>query len=120
MDLGHIRTWIFDLDNTLYRADVSFFADIGEKMTHFISRYLAMQPEAARLLQEELSLLLQLSRRVSPLASRQVLLQPAAMNTIAHMVIASAALTRYSNLPPPSRTTIVRGAAALSAGGARS
>ncbi|MEM7730215.1 MAG: pyrimidine 5'-nucleotidase [Pseudomonadota bacterium] len=53
MDLSHIRTWIFDLDNTLYRADVSFFADIGEKMTRFISRYLAMQPEAARLLQEE-------------------------------------------------------------------
>ena len=53
MQLDHIRTWIFDLDNTLYRADVSFFADIGEKMTNFISRYLAMQPEAARLLQEE-------------------------------------------------------------------
>lgn len=53
IDLSHIRTWIFDLDNTLYRADVSFFADIGEKMTHFISRYLTMQPEAARLLQEE-------------------------------------------------------------------
>ncbi|MEM9601129.1 MAG: pyrimidine 5'-nucleotidase [Pseudomonadota bacterium] len=53
MDLSDIDTWIFDLDNTLYRADVSFFADIGEKMTTFISRYLAMQPEAARLLQEE-------------------------------------------------------------------
>ncbi|MGB3457337.1 MAG: pyrimidine 5'-nucleotidase [Litorimonas sp.] len=53
MDLSRIRTWIFDLDNTLYRADVSFFADIGEKMTGYISRYLALQPEAARLLQEE-------------------------------------------------------------------
>lgn len=53
IDLSHIRTWIFDLDNTLYRADVSFFADIGEKMTDFISRYLALQPDEARLLQEE-------------------------------------------------------------------
>lgn len=53
LDLSQIDTWIFDLDNTLYRADVSFFADIGEKMTRYISRYLAMQPEAARLLQEE-------------------------------------------------------------------
>lgn len=53
MDLSSIRTWIFDLDNTLYQADVSFFADIGEKMTGFISRYLALQPEEARLLQEE-------------------------------------------------------------------
>ena len=53
LDLSHIDTWIFDLDNTLYRADVSFFADIGEKMTGFISRHLAMQPEDARKLQEE-------------------------------------------------------------------
>lgn len=53
MDLSHIDTWIFDLDNTLYRADVSFFADIGEKMTHFISRHLALQPDHARELQEE-------------------------------------------------------------------
>lgn len=53
MDLANIRTWIFDLDNTLYRADVSFFADIGEKMTTFISRHLALQPDHARELQEE-------------------------------------------------------------------
>lgn len=53
MDLRDIRTWIFDLDNTLYRADVSFFADIGEKMTTFISRHLALQPDHARELQEE-------------------------------------------------------------------
>lgn len=53
MDLSHIDTWIFDLDNTLYRADVSFFADIGEKMTRFISRHLALQPDDARQLQED-------------------------------------------------------------------
>lgn len=53
MDLSSIRTWIFDLDNTLYQADVSFFADIGEKMTTFISRHLALQPDHARELQEE-------------------------------------------------------------------
>ena len=53
MDLSNIDTWIFDLDNTLYRADVSFFADIGEKMTGFISRHLALQPDEARALQEE-------------------------------------------------------------------
>ncbi len=53
LDLSHIETWVFDLDNTLYRADVSFFADIGEKMTAFISRHLALQPDEARMLQEE-------------------------------------------------------------------
>lgn len=52
-EFAHIRTWIFDLDNTLYRADVSFFANIGEKMTDFISRHLAMQPSEARQLQED-------------------------------------------------------------------
>ena len=53
IDLSCIDTWVFDLDNTLYRADVSFFADIGEKMTGFISRHLALQPDEARRLQEE-------------------------------------------------------------------
>ena len=53
MDLSHIHTWIFDLDNTLYRADVSFFADIGDKMTDFISRHLTLQPAEARRLQDE-------------------------------------------------------------------
>lgn len=52
-DLSDIHTWIFDLDNTLYRADISFFANIGEKMTDFISRHLAMQPDEARQLQED-------------------------------------------------------------------
>lgn len=45
--------WIFDLDNTLYRADVDFFSQIDKKMTAFISRYLALQPSEARLLQKE-------------------------------------------------------------------
>ena len=53
LDLSGIDTWIFDLDNTLYRADVSFFADLGHKMTDFISRHLALQPEEALRLQEE-------------------------------------------------------------------
>ena len=51
--LGHIRNWIFDLDNTLYRADVEFFSQIDRKMTAFISRYLALQPNEARLIQKD-------------------------------------------------------------------
>ena len=27
-DLSHIDSWIFDLDNTLYPADVEFFSQI--------------------------------------------------------------------------------------------
>ena len=51
--LGHIRNWIFDLDNTLYRADVEFFSQIDRKMTAFISRYLALQPNEARIVQKD-------------------------------------------------------------------
>ncbi len=51
--LSHIRHWVFDLDNTLYRADVDFFGQIDDKITRYISRYLALQPTEARLLQKE-------------------------------------------------------------------
>lgn len=52
-DLSHIRHWIFDLDNTLYRADVEFFSQIDNKITDYVSRYLALQPMKARELQKE-------------------------------------------------------------------
>jgi len=47
VSLSHVDTWIFDLDNTLYRADIEFFAQIDKKMTAFISRYLALESEHA-------------------------------------------------------------------------
>jgi putative hydrolase of the HAD superfamily len=52
-DLSHIQNWVFDLDNTLYRADAEFFSQIDKKITQFISRYLALQPDKARLVQKE-------------------------------------------------------------------
>lgn len=52
-DLAHIQNWIFDLDNTLYRADAEFFSQIDLKITKFISRYLALQPDKARMVQKE-------------------------------------------------------------------
>lgn len=52
-DLAHIQNWIFDLDNTLYRADAEFFSQIDKKMTAYISRYLALQPDKARIVQKE-------------------------------------------------------------------
>lgn len=51
--LSKIDTWIFDLDNTLYNAGADFFRQIDIKMTHYISRYLALQPDDARMLQKE-------------------------------------------------------------------
>ena len=52
-DLSNIKNWIFDLDNTLYRADAGFFSQIDVKITDFVSRYLALDPTAARGLQKE-------------------------------------------------------------------
>lgn len=52
-DLAHIQNWVFDLDNTLYRADAKFFAQIDLKITEFISRYLALQPDKARMVQKD-------------------------------------------------------------------
>jgi len=50
MELGHIQDWIFDLDNTLYRADSNFFSQIDYKMTAFISEYLGVStPKATQL-----------------------------------------------------------------------
>jgi len=52
-NLSHVQNWIFDLDNTLYRGDATFFSQIDKKMTAYISRYLALQPHEARLLQKQ-------------------------------------------------------------------
>lgn len=51
-NLNEIENWIFDLDNTLYRADADFFSQIDRKMTEFFSRYLALEPDQARQLQK--------------------------------------------------------------------
>lgn len=52
-ELGHIRDWIFDLDNTLYSAGVSFFDQIDRKMTAYISSYLKLDPTDARQIQKD-------------------------------------------------------------------
>lgn len=52
-DLSHIDSWIFDLDNTLYPADVEFFSQIVRKIEKYVARYLSLEPEAALHLQKE-------------------------------------------------------------------
>ena len=52
-DLSHIESWIFDLDNTLYPADVKFFNQIVRKIEDYVSRFLSLDPEAALDLQKE-------------------------------------------------------------------
>jgi putative hydrolase of the HAD superfamily len=53
-DFRHVESWIFDLDNTLYRADNGIFAQIESRMTDYVERLLALPREAARALQKDL------------------------------------------------------------------
>lgn len=50
MDLQHVTTWIFDLDNTLYAPEVRLFDQIERRMTAYVMRELRVdQAEASRL-----------------------------------------------------------------------
>ena len=49
---GHVRDWVFDLDNTLYPAECDLFAEIDTRMTAFVSSLLGMPPEEARKVQK--------------------------------------------------------------------
>jgi putative hydrolase of the HAD superfamily len=53
-DFGHVRSWIFDLDNTLYCADNGVFAQIEARMTDYVERLLKLPRDAARAVQKDL------------------------------------------------------------------
>lgn len=42
--LAHVRTWIFDLDNTLYPASANLFQRIDARMTAYVGRLLDLAP----------------------------------------------------------------------------
>ncbi|HET6387752.1 pyrimidine 5'-nucleotidase [Hyphomicrobium sp.] len=49
---GHVDTWIFDLDNTLYPASCNLFAQVDLRMSEFIAKKLGVPREHARHLQK--------------------------------------------------------------------
>lgn len=49
----NVRTWIFDLDNTLYPPTSHLFDQIDWRMTAFIGKLLDLPPEAARAVQKD-------------------------------------------------------------------
>lgn len=53
-DFRHIRNWIFDLDNTLYRADNGIFAQIEIRMTDYVMAFLKLGREEAYARQKDL------------------------------------------------------------------
>jgi putative hydrolase of the HAD superfamily len=53
-DFRHVRTWIFDLDNTLYCARNGIFAQIEARMTDFVAEVTATDRIEARRIQKDL------------------------------------------------------------------
>ncbi len=52
LDLQDRRAWVFDLDNTLYPAECDLFAEIDQRMTDFVSRFLRLPRDEARATQK--------------------------------------------------------------------
>jgi putative hydrolase of the HAD superfamily len=53
-DFRHVSTWIFDLDNTLYRADNGIFARIESRMTDYVTDVLKLPRDQARIRQKQM------------------------------------------------------------------
>jgi len=53
-DFGHVKSWIFDLDNTLYCAGNGIFAQIESRMTDYLAAFLNLPRDQARVRQKEL------------------------------------------------------------------
>ncbi len=51
--LQSIRTWIFDLDNTLYPASADLFAHVDRRMTDYVSRRVGVARDEAFRLQKQ-------------------------------------------------------------------
>lgn len=51
--LGHVREWIFDLDNTLYPASNALFAQIEERMAAYMMRVFGLRRSDAQRLRRE-------------------------------------------------------------------
>lgn len=50
---AHIRTWVFDLDNTLYSPSVDLFGQIRPRMTRWLMRHFGIDTAEANLLRED-------------------------------------------------------------------
>lgn len=51
-DLGHVESWVFDLDNTLYPAECRLFSQIDARMADFIRLAIGVDEGEARRLQK--------------------------------------------------------------------
>jgi putative hydrolase of the HAD superfamily len=52
-DFGHVTTWVFDLDNTLYPHHSNLFSQIDVKMTSYVAQLLGLPRDEARKIQKQ-------------------------------------------------------------------
>ena len=52
-DFAHVRSWVFDLDNTLYPHHSNLFSQIDVKMTSYVAQLLGLPRDAARKVQKQ-------------------------------------------------------------------
>ncbi len=50
---SHVDTWVFDLDNTLYPHHVNLWQQVDARIGEFISTYLKISADEARVLQKD-------------------------------------------------------------------
>ena len=53
VDLTHIDTWLFDLDNTLYPVESGFMGEIERRMTDYVQKVTGLERDAAYRLQKQ-------------------------------------------------------------------
>ena len=51
--LGEVETWVFDLDNTLYRVPPPMYAELDRRMRDFVSDFLGVDTDAAYAIQKD-------------------------------------------------------------------
>ena len=51
-DLGHVRSWIFDLDNTLYPPETQFMKLVEKRINQYVVRASGMASDAAMVAQK--------------------------------------------------------------------
>jgi putative hydrolase of the HAD superfamily len=50
---GHVETWVFDLDNTLYPHHLNLWQQVDERIRDYIARYLKVTQEEAFRVQKD-------------------------------------------------------------------
>ena len=52
-EFGHVETWVFDLDNTLYPHDLNLWQQIDDRIQQFIADFLSIPKDQAFRVQKE-------------------------------------------------------------------